>query len=396
MSRRDAVIGLDRVLWEWVTGGSEGGIAAWLERELDEGGGPKRLTLHAWLVCARLAAAARKRRGDWSADLDDRIVDLIDAAARFDRPGGGILTQQATLQDIQTDGLKLLGRGLTRLKAVRRGIHGGWASPTQVLACLRDLEGTALAFDHRHPGEPGRLELFLGGQSWLGPGWTVAGAQDAKARSRHRTWATQSRAELFEWRTPSPGFAATHTLALFDEIGLGLIAALVDTAGPGTEAGMRLGIPDGVKPSACPGSRAIQLAAGGKRPLVQLLPLGLPCRDYPTERGRFVAESGELVLAHGQPGKKTWLPLLVSWNPKRRGKPVNWRSLTITEKGKYVAPERASAARITWGRDETYLIYRSHAKPALRAVLGHCTTARFLFGRFKQDGAVEPILKLDD
>ena len=51
--------------------------------------------------------------------------------------------------------------------------------------------------------------------------------------------------------------------------------------------------------------------------------------------------------------------------------------------------------RVSWGRDETYVIYRSLAQARSRAFLGHQTTARFLVGLFKRDGAVEPIMRVD-
>ena len=60
-------------------------------------------------------------------------------------------------------------------------------------------------------------------------------------------------------------------------------------------------------------------------------------------------------------------------------------------------PDTAFAARVTWGRDETLVVYRSLGRPALRAFLGHQTTARFLVGLLhRPKGTVEPLLKLED
>jgi hypothetical protein len=73
-----------------------------------------------------------------------------------------------------------------------------------------------------------------------------------------------------------------------------------------------------------------------------------------------------------------------------------WRTLTVTEKSQACPPDVAFGARISWGvGQEGLLIYRSLARPALRAVLGHQTKARFLIGRFTEDGDVEPLLTLD-
>ena len=51
---------------------------------------------------------------------------------------------------------------------------------------------------------------------------------------------------------------------------------------------------------------------------------------------------------------------------------------------------------MTWGRDETLVVYRSLARPGLRAFLGHQTRARFLVGLFTAEGEVEPLVKVED
>jgi hypothetical protein len=68
----------------------------------------------------------------------------------------------------------------------------------------------------------------------------------------------------------------------------------------------------------------------------------------------------------------------------------------VSQNSKACAPETAFAARISWGRNETLLIYRSLAKPALRSFLGHQTRARFLIGLFSSEGEVEPLVKIDE
>jgi hypothetical protein len=59
------------------------------------------------------------------------------------------------------------------------------------------------------------------------------------------------------------------------------------------------------------------------------------------------------------------------------------------------APDEAFAVRVSWGRDDTLVIYRSLTPPARRAFLGHLTTARFLVGKFTSEGIVEPILSVE-
>jgi hypothetical protein len=84
--------------------------------------------------------------------------------------------------------------------------------------------------------------------------------------------------------------------------------------------------------------------------------------------------------------------MVVSWGKP----PTAWRSLTVTERSKICGPDVAFAARLSWGVGaEGLLIYRSLNRPALRAVLGLQTRARFLIARFTPHGDVIPLLSLE-
>jgi hypothetical protein len=85
----------------------------------------------------------------------------------------------------------------------------------------------------------------------------------------------------------------------------------------------------------------------------------------------------------------------VSWDTQRNRKPVHWRHLTVTHKWRVSPPEVSSAVRVSFGRNETLLIYRSLGRPGLRAFLGHQSQARFLVGLFSQEGEVEPLLTVE-
>jgi hypothetical protein len=114
-----------------------------------------------------------------------------------------------------------------------------------------------------------------------------------------------------------------------------------------------------------------------------------------TERGAFIVEDNTLRVKHAPIGRKCWIPIMVSWNAERHRKEVQWRILSVSEKSRNVTADRAMAVRVSWGRDETYIVYRSLAKPAPRAFLGHQTKARFLLASFRRDGSVKPIFSVD-
>ncbi|MFO0891423.1 MAG: hypothetical protein U0790_20045 [Isosphaeraceae bacterium] len=128
-----------------------------------------------------------------------------------------------------------------------------------------------------------------------------------------------------------------------------------------------------------------------------------PCRSvscpaYDTEpRVLALGSDGRsLRLTTAPRGRRCWIPLLVSWDGRRHRKRLSWRQLTVSEDGRVCPPDVASAVRVSWGRDDTYVIYRSLGPPAHRAFLGHQTDARFLIGRFNLEGDVEPLVSLDE
>ena len=159
-----------------------------------------------------------------------------------------------------------------------------------------------------------------------------------------------------------------------------------------TRSTVRLSLPPSITAAPIEGCRALVLSEPKRRGSAHVLPIGLPCLPYPTDRGRFQAEGQELTLNLTPTGRRCWLPLLVSWDPARNRKTPQWRILTVSERSRAVPSDRAFAVRVSWGRDESYVIYRSLGTPAARAFLGYQTHARFLVGQFTADGEVKPIL----
>ncbi len=95
-------------------------------------------------------------------------------------------------------------------------------------------------------------------------------------------------------------------------------------------------------------------------------------------------------------GRRCWLPLLSSWDPARNRKTLTCRILTVSERSRAVTADRAFAARVSWGRDETYIIYRSLGSTGTTACSSDTrTNARFLIGQFTTDGDVKPIFTID-
>jgi hypothetical protein len=157
---------------------------------------------------------------------------------------------------------------------------------------------------------------------------------------------------------------------------------------------LSIDIAPGVSAAAVEESRAIRLKASRSSALV--LPLGLPALPYPTDRGSFTVDDRRLVLRQAKDAKRAWLPLVVSWDADRNRRPVRWRVLTVSEKMKECPPGIGFAVRLSFGREETFVIYRSLGRPGLRAFLGHHTRDRLLVGLFNKDGDVEPLVNVGE
>jgi hypothetical protein len=197
-----------------------------------------------------------------------------------------------------------------------------------------------------------------------------------------------------EWTVRVGKAKLVRTAALLRGRSLAILADQWEGADDSGET--RFELADKVEVSSIPECRAVRLRSGKSRVSAQVCPIGLPCASYASERGSFGRDGKWLRLQQPAAGRRVWRPILVSWEPSRNRLPVRWRTLTVTEQSRTCDSSVAFGARVSWGRDETLLIYRSLGKPALRAVLGYQTRARFVVGLFGRDGDVEPIVTIEE
>jgi len=405
---------LARAVSSWVESGRPELLLRWLDRDLDGDGVPVRLPVVAWAPClAALAEGQSRRPYSWPAAADARIEGLLRAVLRFCRPDGApvfgpaspALGSEALLR-FWADRLSdpALAAVVDRWFPVRSadGKSPGVpplpadARPNRPLAMLRadwTHRGDFVAIDQRDPLQPCRLELFGRGQSWLGPDWVSGTAFEPSTPARPTRWLTGPSADVAEWTFQTPTARVTRTVVLLRGRQLALLADQVH--GPNPSAAMRVAIALGVAPASIPESRMLALCDSRGRS-ARVLPLLLPGLAYVTERGSLSAEGRELVLRQLNPGKRCWLPLLVSWSPERNRRLTRWRVLTVSDRSRICRPDVACALRVAWGAGESLVIYRSLAKPTVRAFLGHQTDARLLIGLFTKAGEVEPLLKVED
>jgi hypothetical protein len=414
--KRDRVLdALQSALEDWARKGNEQPLTRWLGRQLDSRGAPIRLPISVWHDCLERVLKAKPHDGMWPSHWDEPIARLVRTTFWFTRTDGvpvTVLDEAKSKQPI--DWAKrdyandsrgpCIARIIQCWMSKTRSVHAqdklpAWMESDRVLDVLRpDWPDTDdfLAIDHRDVKSSCRFELFGAGRSWLGPVWKTHADDAATSTPRTQSWISDTAGRLAEWSYRVPGARITRSGLMLGGRSLALLSMLVENRSPlDSNPGWCVSLPREIAAAPIENSRAYILTPSSKRGSAQVLPIGLPSLPYPTERGSFLAQNDGLVLNQASTGKRSWLPLLVSWDSKRHRKAVHWRILSVSENARNVPPDRAFAARVSWGRDETYVIYRSLGRPAPRAFLGHQTTARLLVGLFKADGTVEPILKLD-
>jgi hypothetical protein len=259
--------------------------------------------------------------------------------------------------------------------------------------------GEFVAFDHRVAG-PTRFEVFGDGRSWLEDAWTAPGTNAARAGvGQPSSWTTGAKADVAEWTFRAGSLRVVRAAVMLRGLKFAILADLVEGIKSATPLETRLGIPPGVLVEPVADARAFLLRTGAAGLSAQAVPLGLPALSYPTDRGRFdfEPEPREFVLSQAAAGERAWLPLMVSWDHARHRKRLHWRVLTVSENYRACPPGTAWAARVSWERSETYVVYRSLGPTARRSFLGYSTSdsTRLFVGRFTTEGVVEPIIALD-
>lgn len=403
----------------WVKRGLSTPIDRWLDRLLDPEGVPRTLPVPLWCSLLRALDQARGLRPeDWPERLDARIEGLFRATLRFARTdGAAVFAASGAEPDVPALfrgwAERLSDPGLATVvdwwfpRKERRGEYASpplpaWSSPETPLAILRanwSRQGDFLAIDHRSRGASSMVELTGSGRTWLGPTWVAEfGPGDAPvSRSRPSLRVSNPSVDLVEWTFRLGASRVTRTALLLRGRRIALLADQVE--GPAQEVGMRIALPEGVEATAIDKGRGPGwvLSTRRGRQAARVVPFGLPRLAGASGRGKFEfeTEGGHLRLGQHKEGRRCWLPLLLSWDTMRDRQVASWRDLTVAENSRTCPPDTAFAARVSWGRGETLLIYRSLAPPALRSFLGHQTRARFLVALFNRDGNVVPIVKVD-
>jgi hypothetical protein len=111
-------------------------------------------------------------------------------------------------------------------------------------------------------------------------------------------------------------------------------------------------------------------------------------------RGGLTATTQMLTLSHETRGSRFYAPLWLDLDPRRAGKPLTWRQLTVADTRLILPPHQAAGFRVQVGHDQ-WLLYRSLDAPRNRTLLGCNVSCDFLVGRIKRDGVVKRLLEIE-
>jgi len=402
----------DSAVSAWEQAGEAAPLTRWLDRELDADGFPGRLAVPAWHEhLARIAEARRCRDAEWPESLDARVEGWFRQLLRFSRPNGSSVfsagdTSSGTkelfrywAENLTDPGLDTVVRWWFPLRERPEAppplpAAARLDSPLAILRAHWQAVGDFVAIDHRQPGTVTSLELFAAGRPWLGPQWSWDGEPAGSNSAAMTTWITNSSVDLAEWSFRAGESRCRRQALVLRGRKVALLADEVEGASP--DVTIRYGLSDGVEARSVGENRSLVLEGRGGRASVRILPLGLPDTQTAREDGALVHDASGLRLRQTSQGKRTWLPLLISWDSQRNRRSVRWRRLTVTERGEVCPAATATAFRVSWGRDETLVIYRSLARPSSRTFLGYQTRARFFVGLFDRQGDVTSIFNLEE
>lgn len=361
-------------------------LEQWLVSELDSDGRPVGLPPTTWPRLLSLADQVFRKRGASPGEaLAKRLDGLRATLWALERGGRGMVFEDET-----SPAARSLGP--------RRAPSASIAFSRHRFAILRHspaARGDLIALDHPLGQASSRLDLFAGRRSWIIDSWAIGfdnGSAESTAKVKWLRWHTDEHADAAEWVIRQGSLVVTRTVVLVRGWKVAFLADQVDNAeGPAVQS---LEWRRGIQAKVVSGQRALALHRAGATSTPRISPLALPPGDYATERGRIDADSSRVSITYSMPSSRVWLPLLVSWDGARERGRLRWRGLTITQNRKLCAPETACAVRIGWAKGDSLVIYRSLARPALRAFLGHQTESKLFVGRFSSSGDLNPLLKI--
>jgi hypothetical protein len=108
--------------------------------------------------------------------------------------------------------------------------------------------------------------------------------------------------------------------------------------------------------------------------------------------GELRADSGTLVLSQAG-STRLYAPMWLDCDPRRIGRPLTWRQLTVADTRIILPRHQAAGFRVQAGLDQ-WLVYRALDAARNRTVLGCNVSCEFLVGRVRKSGEIARTLEI--
>jgi len=128
------------------------------------------------------------------------------------------------------------------------------------------------------------------------------------------------------------------------------------------------------------------------KPRLLALPLSLP-EWKSAGHGGFEVTAGGLSLEQATAGSRCHAPLWLDLDPRRQGRPLTWRRLTVADTRRNLPPHQATGYRVQVGREQ-WLVYRALDVARNRTLLGCNVSCEFLVGRIGRSGVVDRLIEI--
>lgn len=272
-----------------------------------------------------------------------------------------------------------------------------WAS----WACLRNWwHATANTAVVRHDGPNVTLQLSLLGVPVIDGEWGLNVRVDGRRLTwsdswKCSCWSSDTDMDYIELQLDLPGgpMLCRQVMLSRKDHFLVLADSVAKAGRKRVDLETMLPLRRGLRAKADQATREVRISTADVK--VRCFPLALPDDRLHSTAGEFAASLGELRLAQSSSGESLYAPIVLDWSPERASLDAEWRTLTVTEEGRKVAPWEAAGYRLRLGKLHL-VVYRSlHASEDFRAVLGLHTDKESVIAKFDDKGYVLPIVSVD-
>jgi hypothetical protein len=371
---------------------------------------PFRPLLACWTRCRALASA--EGDGAWNQEDQRRFTGAVRQVLRMTRHDGGqvLADEPAPAGDTALLAAMAEGHDEPTPDPTAAAAHSE-AAQLAILRC--DPQRSSPILGVTYAGQHVVLELCTGPEVLLhGPLKPQIWLDHQEVRPRgdweHICWESDEDIDYLEIEQDyASGLRVQRQMLLARKDRFLLLADVVLLGERTGEIDYRLSLPlaEGISFAGQSETYEGHLAGTSRRALI--VPLALNEWKADPRGGTFGVGQHGLELRLSGRGRALYAPLFLDLNPRRFGRPVTWRQLTVAENRQNLPRDTAVGYRVQIGTPrksnggskkssiDQWVIYRSLTGKANRTLLGLNIYNEFAVGRFTRKGEFESLLEIE-